>query len=339
MGDISIAINIGSPLSSIKLVSDTFNSIKNNIGTERYQVLISLGLHIPTDLRNWIRNYCHLNSRFIIFQEVEDSWASFINKAIDLSIEYKYFVKSHDDIKLLTPNLYEKLISELERINQDVGWISFTDIGWKYGDFSPSIRPGYHIDHLYEKSWENRNIFQFHLFPKNWTRNKNPFIHYGYKILSKTLKKDLDYPKPIKKIAKFELDMPSASVKCHAPFNHFVVIKMEVLQKIGKCEDWGTKNALLVDEDWGLRASMIGVPNIWIPDIEYFHHRGNKEGGNTRSISEIKKNEILIHKMFRNKWGFSSLPSKEELKYIVKQHKNNFISWSIDKRSYEWDYI
>jgi hypothetical protein len=339
MGNVSIAMKIGSPFSSVKLVSDTFESIKSNIGTKNYQVLISLGLNIPINLKNWVVLYCEKNLEFKVFQMTENSWASFINKAIDLSMDYRYFIKSHDDIILLTPNFYEVLKDELDKINQEVGWVSFTDIGWKFGDFSPSTRPGFYIDHLYEKCWENKTIFQFHYFPKNWTRNKNPIMHYGHKILKMATKKNISYPKPIKTISNYNLDMPIAPVICHAPFNHFVLIKMEVLQQIGKCEDWGTKNALLVDEDWGLRAAKLELPNIWIPSIEYFHNRGNQEGGSTRSITEIRKNESLVHKYFLNKWGFSNFPSKDEQYILRKNHKNNYISWSLDRKSYEWDYI
>ncbi|MFC2066732.1 glycosyltransferase family 2 protein, partial [Chloroflexota bacterium] len=131
-------------------------------------------------------------------------------------------------------------------------------------------------------------------------------------------------------------DFPSGPVKCHAPFNHFVLIEMDKLKRIGKCENWGTYNALLVDEDWGLRGLQIGLSNVWIPSVEYVHHR---LGGGTRSWEQIVKDQERVHRLFFEKWGFHSEGRVEELDFMKKKYKNTNIVWSMGRRSYDWDYI
>ena len=122
------------------------------------------------------------------------------------------------------------------------------------------------------------------------------------------------------------------------PNAHFVLIENSVLRKIGKCVDWGTKNHLLIDEDWGLSALKLNLPNIWIPDIEYHHIRLQFAGGGTRSSLEIAKESKRVHQLFYEKWGFHQVPSIKELKFIRKKHKDNLIPWSSYRNSYDWDY-
>ncbi|GAI52407.1 unnamed protein product, partial [marine sediment metagenome] len=129
---------------------------------------------------------------------------------------------------------------------------------------------------------------------------------------------------------------PNAPVKCHAPFNHFVLIEMDKLKRIGECENWQTHNALLVDEDWGLRALELGLHNVWVPDIEYIHYRLR---GGSRSSEQIAEYSERVHKLFFEKWGFDSEGRVEELDFIKEKYKNTNIPWSIDRKSYDWDYI
>lgn len=343
MKDVAIAIEVGSPNSKIELIQKTFDSIRKNIGSCDWKVFICLGLHITKEVDQFVRGYVkQYPDRFEIFLNAEVSWATFINTAIDRSFEYEYFIKSHDDIELLTPDFFNKVIANLKSINKEVGWISFHDVGWKKGDFNPSTRDGYYIDIYHEDGWNCQQIFQFHLFPPKWT--KAPFLihyaYYGIKRLTSLLKiADFAYPKPASKIKKYRLDLPTAPVKCHAPFNHFVMIKRTVLDKIGKCEEWNTFNALLVDEDWGLRCLEKNIPNIWIPNVEYIHYRGKFEGGGTRSMTTITKDAERVLDLFYKKWGFNSIPTLEELESIKIKHKHNLIPWSSYLRSWEWDYI
>jgi hypothetical protein len=342
MKDIAIALSVGSPNSSVKLVKRTFDSIKNNIGNCDWKVFICLGLNISSELDEFVKNYVKNDpSHFEVFLNEEVYWAEFINKAIDISSEYKFFIKSHDDIELITPDFYNKLNHALDKINKEVGWVSFTDIGWKFGDFSPPTRDGYYIDVLQENSWVTRKIFQFHFWPEKWTR-AGFLDHYIYLFKWKINRilgfSDPKYPKPIKKINKLKPDLPVSPVKSHAPFNHFVLISRKSLEKIGKCENWQTFNALFVDEDWGLRSMELKLPNIWIPEIEYYHQRGIYEGGGTRSWITITKDVKRVEELFYQKWGFHPTPTIEELIYLREKHKDNLIPWSSFRRSWEWDY-
>lgn len=342
MKDLAIAIEIGSPKSTIKLVSKTFESLKQNIGDCDWKVFLSIGLHINPKLKTFIYEWVKNNAlNFEIFEEDEISWAKFINNAIHLTADYKYFIKSHDDIELLTPNFYQTATSIIDNIGKPVGWISFTDIAWQRGDFGPSVRPGYHIDHCKTNNWAKGTLFQLHKFPPYWYLN-NYIFDYAYIIFALVLKKigitNLPYPKSINKIKTFELDMPKAPVKCHAPFNHFVMIQRSSLNEIGKCEDWGTPNALYVDEDWGLRALELNLPNIWIPNISYFHFRGNGRPGSTRSLDDISSHVTRVDALFKAKWGFGSSPSPTEIKHIQYKYAQTMIPWSSYRNTYDWDY-
>ncbi|MBF0216058.1 MAG: hypothetical protein HQL30_03575 [Candidatus Omnitrophica bacterium] len=343
MNDLIIAIRVGSPGSSVKLVGRAFDSFRRNIGACDWRVLISLGLNIDPAVSRFVKRYVSIHSgNFRVFQEKNVSWASFINAAIREAGACRYFVKSHDDIELLTGDFYGKVSGYLERLGREVGWVSFTDTGWKYGDFSPSVRSGYHIDHRQENGWDRRKLFQFHVFPENWWKRgplADTFYHFCNYSLRKLTGKTLPYPKPVGRIRGLVADMPAGIVRCHAPFNHFVLIRMETLNKIGDCDDWGTGNALLVDEDWGLRALRLNFPNIWVPDIEYFHFRGNKAGGNTRSWDIIKEDIDKVEGFFLEKWGFHSEPTDEELEIVREKFKNTLIPWSMTRRSYDWDYL
>ncbi len=343
MKDVAIAIRVGSPNSSMALVKRTFDSILQNMGNCEWKIFISLGEHIKPEVEALVKEYgVKYSSNFEIFQKAEVSWANFINKAIEVSYEYRYFIKSHDDIQLLTSDFYRKVTQKLNEISKPVGWVSFTDVGWEKGDFSPAVRPGYHIDYLFEKAWERRKLFQFHFFPEHWTSAgflTDLIFKFRNKIAQIKKKPYPAYPKPIRKIAEYSIDLPKAPVICHAPFNHFVLIERRILEKIGKCEDWNTPNALFVDEDWGLRAMQLNLPNIWIPDICYFHYRGEIKGGGTRSNGTIVLENKRVEKLFFDKWGFQTTPSPQEISMIQNKYKDTLIPWSSYRKSYEWDYV
>lgn len=346
MKDVYIAIRAGSPASNPLLLQKTLQSIYENIGNCDWCVGLSINQNINADCHKVIANYVKISEgRICVYDEGDCDWSIFINNAIKRAWGYKYFIKSHDDIELQTKNTYEKIDAEVSRIEKggvSVGWVSITDTGWRHGDFSPSVRPGYHIDVRQNNAWGNRQIFQFHTFPKFWWR-ANFIEHTIYRIrngLSKLLKlKPVAYPKPVMAIAAYTPDMPIATVLCHAPFNHFVAISMKSLKLIGDCESWGTKNALLVDEDWGIRALLKNMVNIWMPHIEYFHYRGESEGGATRSSDQIRSNEIRVHRLFKEKWGFAHTPTDEDLSRIQSKYANSNVPWSSYKYSYDWDYI
>ncbi|MBN1269163.1 MAG: hypothetical protein JXB04_06205 [Kiritimatiellae bacterium] len=344
MKDVSVAIRIGSPQSTVPLVRRTLESIAGNIGDCRWQVLLSIGENIPADVADFTQQAIKADpSRLILLERAEVTWAQFINRAIDASEGCEYFIKSHDDIELLSPDYLPQVRAELERIGRDVGWVSISDDGWKFGDFSPSVRLGYHIDLRREHAWERKKVLDLHTLPDNWWRASAP-RHLAYRVERKARRilhlPPPAYPKPnVAAGAGVRDDLPQRTVRCHAPFNHFVLIRRETLLKLGPCEDWGTKNALLVDEDWGLRALQLNLPNIWIPHLRYLHHKGPFEGGGTRSGDEIGKEAGRVDEIFFRKWGFHSMPSDGELEDLCARYAGTLIPWSASRRSYEWDYI
>lgn len=338
---IAIAIEIGSPNSQLNLIKMTIGSIMANIGTNEYRLIIAMAPFIDERIKNYIYALKRDNGELVdLMPEENYYWADFINRAIDRSRDYKYFIKSHDDIELLTPNFLSKVEDILGDISEPVGWVSFTDKEYLNGHWSPPTRPGFHIDHIFENGWERQKLFQFHSLPDNWWRP--PLITYYTWLIESVVKHHLHLkPRPVPLYPRGYYDnlpynFPGAPVKCHAPFNHFVLIEMDKLREIGKCENWKTYNALLVDEDWGLRALQLGFNNVWIPDVAYIH---NRPGGGNRSWNQIVKDQERVHKLFFEKWGFHSEGRAEELDFIKKKYKNTDIPWSIDRRTYEWDYI
>ena len=112
-------------------------------------------------------------------------------------------------------------------------------------------------------------------------------------------------------------DYPIAPVKCHAPFNHFILIKMEQLQQIGKLETWCSMN-LLQDEDLGLRAAKLGMFNIWIPKLEYVHKR-IIDGTRTGITGQLRCSQPAVHQQFFKKWGFVGDFDALERKDLIKK--------------------
>lgn len=338
---VAIAIEIGSPNSQLNLVRTTINSIMANIGTDKYKLIIAVAPYIDKQIKNYIYALKRDNDELIdLMPEENYYWADFINEAIDRSKEYTYFIKSHDDIELLTPNFLSKVEDTLRDISEPVGWVSFTDKDYLNGHWAPPVREGWHKDTLFEDAWNRKKLFQFHSLPENWW--KPPlFTYLGYLAESAVRCRLHLKPRPMpvrsrEYYANLPYDFPNAPVKCHAPFNHFVLIEMDKLRKMGECENWKTYNALLVDEDWGLRALKLGLNNVWIPDIDYVHYR---LGGGTRSGNQIVKDQERVHKLFFEKWGFHAAGRVEERDFIKEKYKNTNIPWSIDRNSYDWDYI
>lgn len=344
--DIAIAISVGSPNSTWEAVHGTFSSIDRSLRGCDWKIFLYIGEKISQPLRKQVFDYvATMPGRFEVIGCGDCYWADFINLAILRSAEYKYFIKSHDDIVLLSPNFFEKISSFFCKQKQPLGWVSFTDVGWRLGDFSPSTRPGHHIDFINSDAWGTGRIFQFAKWPEYWYRS-NFVMHHAITMTNRFLHRiqsntQIKYPKPIDRIARLKVDMPTAPCYCHAPFNHFVLIQRSSLDLIGPCENWQTYNALLVDEDWGLRALRLNLPNVWLPDVEYIHRRpDNFAGGGTRSSGEISSNSIRVEELFKEKWGFPSCPQRrEEIEFIQSEYRDTLIPWSSYKNSFEWDYL
>jgi SAM-dependent methyltransferase len=342
--DLAIAIRIGSTQSSLFLVKQTIESIEKNIGQCSYRFILSLDPTIPKEVKDYIlKKQKESPERFEVFPEKTLYWAEFINEAIRSAQDCEYFIKAHDDIKLLTSDFFSKVKEILSNIQEPIAWVSFTEVGYLYGHWSPPTRPGFYKDYLEKNAWERRKMFQFHRLPENWW--KPPWWKWWLYILQqRVIVKILPqfqifkYPE-VRLNKKYQelLDFPFGPVKCHAPWNTFVLIKTSVLNEIGPCENWQTYNALLVDEDWGLRALKLKYWNVWIPSINYLHLR--PAVGGDRSQYQIQKDAKRVHELFFKKWGFHLPPTKEELRQIELKHKDNFIPWSIGRDSYDWEHL
>lgn len=326
--DISIAISIGSSKSTLELVKITIESVKKNIGTSNYQMIIYVGPNIDYEIKDYIYGCKEEDpNRIVLLQDQELGWSTFINKAVKMSEGYKYFMIAHDDIELLTPNFFQEIEKTLSNIKEPIGWMSFTDEDYlNNGHWAPSTREGFYKDFMEENAWDKRKLFQFHNLKDNW------FDPYGVTVLRKRIRGK----KPSREyFESLDYDIPTAPVKIHTPFNHFVMVKMEILKKIGKHETWNDFS-LFVDEDIGLEALRLNFNNIWIPQIKYIH---NRKEGMTRTYYQNLKESKKSGDLFKEKWGFHVSPKKEELDFIKEKYKNTLIPFSIGKNSYDWEYI
>lgn len=342
--DLAIAIRVGSQNSTLPLVKGTIESIGENIGKCSYRFILSLDPEIRQEVKDYVyARQKEQPERFEILYEKTVYWSEFINEAVKRASDCEYFIKAHDDIKLLTSDFFPKVQQLISSLKEPVAWISFNEVGYLIGDWSPSTRPGFHKDFLEEGAWERGKLFQFHRLPNYWWR-ASLFIDLPFRFQYKLTRifrflKPWSYPKPKMSEAYQELlDLPNGPVKCHAPWNMFVMIKMSILKDIGPCESWQTYNALLVDEDWGLRALQKKYWNIWIPSIQYMHVRLPLEAGGNRSQEMVSLDAKRVHTAFKGKWRFSTIPVAEELEIIQSNYKDTYIPWSIGKNSYDWEY-
>lgn len=331
--DLAIAIRVGSPNSTLHLVKETFESLSKNIGRCQYKFLISLDPSVKRPVKDYLYQLNKSNSRkYQILHEERVYWAEFINEAISKSQDAEYFIKAHDDIKLLTPNFFPKVTRIIATLKESIGWISFTEANYLYRDYyyGPSTRPGWHSD-FYNGGYAARKMFQFHFLPDHWWQG-NPLLD-GVPVKLGFL------PRKTSSGVLSRIDLPSSPVKCHAPYNMFVMIKTRTLNKIGACENWQTYNALLVDEDWGLRAMQLKYWNIWISGIQYLHLRPPGLRYGNRSQHQVQSDAKRVHRLFVKKWGFDNPCPKSKLPLIKKRYHSTNIPWSIGRLSFDWDYI
>ena len=312
MSTVVISMLVGSKLSTPALVMNSALSIVKNIGCDDYHLVIGIAPYVRKVRRklNILKEDKRVKGRIIITDKNCHTFAAFTNYVFSCyATDSKWFIESHDDIHLKTPNFIPAVENAVRGLKENVGWISFTDDDYLNRHWAPSTRLGYHYDLLYENAWSNRQVFQFHSLKKGWITARKPSFN--------------------------NMDFPKAPVKCHAPFSHFIMIETKKLKKIGLCEDW-CEVSLLIDEDWGLSALKEGMFNIWIPNIVYTHCIAI----GTRAGPIITKRAKEVHEQFYKKWGFHSDPEGEaELEFIKRKYGNTNIVWSMGKRTFEWDYI
>lgn len=310
----TIALMIGSPLSTLSLVEATLNSLIKNIGTKDIQIVVGILPKIDSGIKQFVQKF-QVRNRYQFHVLIQGmSWSEFINIAMDRASGSKWFLIAHDDIELLTENFMPRVENIVQTLNEPIGWISFTDKDYINGRWASPTRPGFHKDFLFANAWRRRKIFQYHTLPEKWwTKGK------GHKYFE-----------------SLPFDFPQAPVKCHAPFNHFILIEVEKLKQIGKCENW-CSIGLLQDLDSGLRAAKLGLFNIWIPELNYLHNRIMNV---TRSSPQINRCASYVHRCFFKKWGFHhDKRVKNEIEKLRREWGSSNVIWSLDRNSYDWEYV
>jgi len=309
-----ISMLIGSKVSKKALVEKSILSIISSMDLEDFLLVVGVAPYIKSDITNFVDSIQEQEVRLIIIKDCCFSAPEFHNFVFrEYGAEAKWFIVAHDDIEVKTKNLIYTLEGALKFSSEDVGWVSFTDDDYLQGHWAPSTRAGFHFDFLYEEAWQKKKMWQFHLLETDYWKKGTGSSYFS----------NLNY------------DFPTSAVKCHAPFCHFIAIESEKLRTIGLWETWGI-TSLLADEDQGLKALKEGLVNVWVPDIIYTHIR---QVGGTRSWPIIMREKDYVHEAFAKKWGFYFSSPKDSLKKIKRMYGNTNIPWSMDKRSFEWDYL
>lgn len=312
-----ISMMIGSKLSTLELVRSSIRSIIKNIGSDDFLLVVGIASHIESNVAKWIRTI--RDARIIIITDYCSTFAEFTNHVF---LKYgpgsKWFIISHDDIKLETENLVSEVEKSVHSLS-DIGWIAFTDTDYLNGHWAPSVGGGFHDDYVYNKAWQKRKLHQFHSLKDNYWRKGN--------------------------LTALSYDFPHSAVRCHSPMSHLFMIETEKLKKVGLCEDWSVVS-LLIDEDWGLAALKEDLRNIWIPHIKYLHNRDielYKSG--TRAWYTVKEVAKQVADMWEKKWGFrfaavnKAITNKEQISRVKRLYGNTNITWSLGRNSFDWDYL
>lgn len=313
-----IAMLVGSEKSTLDLVKTSVESIIRNVGNQTYKLLIGVAPHIPPGIKDFLLRFSqgHIGSVDVIWS-YGGTFAQFMNLAASMAHAdgYDWFIESHDDVEILTPDFVGYAQGVVDKSTCPVGWISFLDKDYLNAQWAPSIREGFALDAIKENAWSRKKTHQFHNLPENWWSFNN----------TRQYLESLPY------------DIPNGPVKCHAPFSHFIMIRTSTLvNQIGSCPDW-SPTSLLIDEDRGLKALACGLFNIWIPQIEYIHRRP----GGTRAWELIRMYGPTAHSAFKSKWGFDhkSIYSDSEISEISRRYSGTNVCWSVGKRTYDWEYI
>ena len=128
-------------------------------------------------------------------------------------------------------------MSQIKGHESDIGWITSTS-DYYYSDegrvVTDTFRAGFYQD---MSNWGA--MFQLHKM--SHLKNAPDFL----------VKSNL-----------YALDYPDRPVKVHGIMSAVMLVSVESLQKIGKCEDW-TNYTMLIDEDWSLEALRNNLHNVW----------------------------------------------------------------------------
>jgi len=326
------------PNASVNFIKKCLGSVKSNIGIDDYRLFLSVSDDVDSKIDSFIeRTFDEDRIERVPFHQY---WADVANEAIDLAAEADcdYFVTLHDDVWITSENFLPRVDQHLDDVTEPVGWITFTDEGFLHGQpDTPPARPGFHEDYFEHET--RRRMYQFHTLEEGWWKPPlSQWLLFRLRNkLQRTLGRDLS-PPPTRSSHYYEslpYDMPEEPVKCHAPWTHLMIIKMDRLWQIGYAEHWETENTLLLDEDWGLRALEEGLFNMWIPTMGYVHG----ERGRTRSSDIIYEHRERVHNLFKEKWGYPVDIEESHLDYVESEYAGTNIPWSIGRKSYEWNYF
>jgi len=297
-----IFINSAGPNVSYENLFDTISSISSKCGIEDYGFYFVAENETIANMINEIFLVCNIQNKLLELKISNDSWAKNFNLFFNLYKEKtEYIIYSHDDLYIKTDNFFIKALKEIDGIDEELGWITFTSDAYyrNYGlGITNSVREGFSLDR-----GGYPGIFECHSM-KNGD--------------------NLD-----------ALDMPPSTVKCHAPFPHFVMISSKTLEKVGPCSDW-SNYTLLIDEDWGLEALKKNLVNIWIPDIVYTHplRKDSRKEMGVRYQNEV-------HAKFKEKWGWNfdiGGYSDSFVEEICEKFKDTNIPLTKGKNSFDWQY-
>jgi hypothetical protein len=228
MKELVICIFSSGPNANEENIRLTFESIEANIGIDDYQYYIFTSNNTVSDYYYSIIPNEKIYQIVVSNQSFAKQFNSFYN---DCKNDFEYLIYSHDDLIIGTNNFYEITKDSINKYEDKVGWITYTNNGYTSSGklVSNSIREGIHKDRFN--------------FPKVYE------CHIG----------DLN-----------KLDYPKEPVIVFGPYTHFNMISFKSLSKIGLCEDWDD-TPTLVDENWCLKSNIENKINIWIPNIFYKH--------------------------------------------------------------------
>ena len=298
--DLSIFIEHSGPNKNIYNLIDCISSL--NKGTKNKEIIYYLSTDKPdlrADLYNLIPTL--VNEINLEVHSGTNSWASnankFILKYIDLS---NWMLFAHDDLILETENFLETVENTLHKVEEKIGWITFTSNGWyRSGNvISNSLRPGFFIDrHSYPLTFEASDFFK------------------GDKLIS------------------WEKNLPKAAVWAHGPFSHLNLIKNDSLQIVGLFPNW-TAYTIMLDENQSLEALKNNLINLWIPSIQYFHPNRPR----SRKVGGIRF-ERSAHEAFFRKWGILEPYTDYDIDLVCDKFSSTLIPWSVGRYSYDWKYL